>query len=130
MSKILEISLRMLLGHRGMNYQPGLWLAVAGLFIAVVGGTSAQTDPGAVDMSLREPARTWFNFWWPKTYGAPMGYTGDAANGIPGDTSPAFKDEILLRVNLFRRMTGEQPVVFDSEYNRKDQLAAMMFSAN
>lgn len=90
----------------------------------------AQTDPGPVDMTSRESARIWFNTWWPKTWGAPMGFTGDVANGVAGDTSQAFKDEILLRLNIFRRMTGAQPVVFNSTYSVKDQQAALMVSAN
>lgn len=107
-------------------------LFTAGLVWALVTGmpASAQTDPGPVNMQDREAARIWFNTWWPKTYGAPMGFTGDVANGVAGDTSQAYKDEILLRLNIFRRMTGAQPVVFNAVYSAKDQQAALMVAAN
>jgi hypothetical protein len=52
------------------------------------------------------------------------------ATGNAGDTSQDYKDQILLRVNIFRRMAGAQPVTFDAEKGRKAQLAAMMMSAN
>src|SRR6059058_3435300 len=95
--------------------------ALTCLFLLAVPFLAAQTDPGAVDLSTRESARTWFNTWWPKTYGVPMGFTGNVAAGIAGDTSQAFKDEVALRVNVFRRMAGLQPVTFSATYNTKDQ---------
>jgi len=103
--------------------------ALVWLFCAQLG--SAQTDPGPVDLSTRASARAWFNQWWPLSHNAPMGFTGDVSKGIAGDTSQAFKNNVALRINIFRRMAGLQPVVLNNAtYNAKDQLAAMMMSAN
>lgn len=100
------------------------------LFTALAATARAQTDPGPVNMADRESARVWFNTWWPKTYGAPMGFTGNLSTGNAGDTSQAYKDQVLLRINILRRMTGAQPFVVNAEYSRKAQLAAMLMSVN
>lgn len=102
----------------------------AGMLLGSALLASAQTDPGPVNMTDREAARSWFNTWWPKSYGAPMGFTGNIDAGIPGDISPAYRDQTLLRLNLFRRMAGEQPVVTNPVYDAKDQAAAALCAAN
>jgi hypothetical protein len=105
------------------------WMALAWLFLAAV--AFAQTDPGPVDLSTRASARAWFNQWWPLSHNAPMNFTGDVSKGIAGDTSQAYKDNVALRINIFRRMAGLQPIVLNNAtYNAKDQQAAMMMSAN
>ena len=104
-------------------------VALIWLFFAAV--VSAQTDPGPVDLSTRASARAWFNQWWPLSYNAPMNFTGDVSKGIAGNTSQAYKDNVALRINIFRRMAGLQPIVLNNAtYNAKDQQAAMMMSAN
>ncbi|PTY08432.1 hypothetical protein DB347_02290 [Opitutaceae bacterium EW11] len=95
-----------------------------------ISGVRAQTDPGPIDLSDRETARTWHNTWWPKTYGAPMSFTGDASTGVPGDISEAYRNQTVLRLNMLRRMTGAQPVTLQAEYNRYCQAAAVLMSAN
>ena len=110
-----------------------LWVPCALALLSLLAGpapVSAQTDPGPVDLSHRASARAWHNRWWPKTYGADMGFTGDVSKGLAGDVSPAWRDQCLLRINLLRRMAGCQPLVFKDAYNRIDQQAAMMMSAN
>lgn len=103
---------------------------LAASLLGLVQPASAQTDPGAIDLSDRETARTWHNTWWPKSHGAPMGFTGDASTGTPGDISQAYRDQTVLRINIFRRMAGLQPVTADPEYNRLCQAAAVLMSAN
>lgn len=101
-----------------------------GIVVLSAGALRAQTDPGSVDISTRESARSWFNQWWPLSHDAAMGFTGDVSTGKAGDTSQAYKDDVALRINIFRRMAGLQPIVLNSTYNSADQIAAMMMSAN
>jgi len=89
-----------------------------------------QTDPGIPDLTTRESARAWHNMWWPRTYGAPMNFTGDVVNGIPGDVSIAYREQALLRYNMLRRMVGSPPFVLDDKRNQTAQLAAMVIAAN
>jgi len=103
---------------------------LAGVFLGASLRSLAQTDPGPVNMTDREAARSWFNTWWPKSYGAAMGFTGNIDAGIAGDISPAYRDQTLLRLNIFRRMAGEQPLITNSVYNAKDQAAAALCAAN
>lgn len=110
-----------------------LWVRAAltaGIFLGSCLLSSAQTDPGPVNMSDREAARSWFNTWWPKSFGAPMGFTGNIDAGIPGDVSPAYREQTLLRLNIFRRMAGELPVVTNPVYDAKDQAAAALCAVN
>lgn len=89
-----------------------------------------QTDPGVPDLGTRQSAQAWHNTWWPRTYGVPMGFTGDVAAGVPGTTSAAFQEASLLRYNIFRRMVGSQPYVLDAGKTQRAQLAAMFIAAN
>lgn len=99
--------------------------------IVLLGATlSAQTDPGPVNVADRESARTWFNTWWPKTHGADMGFTGNVDAGVPGTTSQAYRDQILLRLNMHRRMAGELPVTEDATATTKAQAAAVLNAVN
>lgn len=95
-----------------------------------VSALEGATDPGPVDLSTRASARAWFNTWWPQSFGAAMGFTGDLTNGIAGTTSQAYKDQTLLRLNIIRRLAGCQPVVTNATYDVKDQQAAMMCAVN
>lgn len=111
------------------NWYLAAWLFCA-LSLSLMSAAFAQTDPGPVNMQDRESARQWFNTWWPKSYGAPMGFTGDVEKGIPGDVSQAYKDQTLLRINIFRRMAGEQPVTENPAYSAKSQAAAVLCAVN
>lgn len=91
---------------------------------------SGQTDPGPVNVNDRESARTWFNTWWPRTRGAPMGFTGDVDAGVPGTTSQEYRNQILLRLNMYRRMAGVEPVTEDQDATKKAQAAAVLNAVN
>ena len=59
------------------------------------------------------------------------GWTGSYATGTAGDTSAAFKQRVLNRINYYRSMAGEDNVTgFDATMNQKDQKTALMMSAN
>jgi hypothetical protein len=90
----------------------------------------SQTDPGIPDLTTRESARAWHNTWWPRTYGAAMGFTGDVGKGIPGDVSAEYRNQALLRYNMLRRMVGSPAFVLDDSRNQTAQLAAMVIAAN
>src|SRR6266540_5064679 len=100
------------------------------LAVGLVASVSAQTDPGPVDLTNRESARTWFNANWAKTVNVPMGFTGNVAAGNAGDVSFAYKQATILRVNIMRRMAGMNPVNLSLDGSVKAQLAAMVDSAN
>lgn len=99
-------------------------------FVLSTAQAAVPTDPGVPDLSTRASARTWHNTWWPQTYGAPMGYTGNVEAGIPGDVSADFRNQALLRYNMFRRMVGTKPFTLDAAKNQRAQLAAMFIAAN
>jgi hypothetical protein len=92
--------------------------------------SSAQTDPGPVNVNDRESVRSWFNTWWPQTIGEPMGFTGDVNTGVAGTTSQAYRNDILLRLNIYRRLAGVLPVVEDAKATTKAQAAAALNAAN
>lgn len=57
-------------------------------------------------------------------------WTGDVDTCTAGDTSAAYKDATLLRINYFRAMTGlPGDVVFDTAWNADCREAALMMIA-
>jgi uncharacterized protein YkwD len=63
--------------------------------------------------------------------GVSTGWNGDIANCIPGNTTQAFQDSVLLRLNYFRQMAGLSKLSgFNAAYNTQDQAAALMMAAN
>ncbi len=86
---------------------------------------------GWIDTSNREAVRNaWFNDFLP-TAEVPMEWTGSHDTGDPGDTSRAYKDAVIQRVNFFRAMAGVPAwVQLNLEFSRKAQQAALMMSAN
>ncbi|MGH8016707.1 MAG: immunoglobulin domain-containing protein [Opitutaceae bacterium] len=98
--------------------------------------SAAATSPGiAVDTANREESRLFFQAIYPASENVAMGWTGSYASSDPlaaaGNTAAAFKDAVQLRVNFFRAMAGvPADVTFDSGFNAKAQLAAIMMSVN
>jgi len=63
--------------------------------------------------------------------GVAHNWTGNHSTCNAGDTSQAFRDAVLRRINYFRAMAGvPDKVTFSSEYRRKAQAAALMMSVN
>jgi hypothetical protein len=83
------------------------------------------------DTTNRAAIRDSWNLVLMPTLSVPMGWSGDVVLGIPGNTSPAWKDAVDTRINWFRAMAGVPPVItIDPTFSAKDQQAAMMFSVN
>jgi hypothetical protein len=63
--------------------------------------------------------------------GVPPQWTGSIAGCKAGETSQAFRDSVLLRVNYFREMAGVPKITaFNDTYNKMDQAAALIMAAN
>ncbi len=92
---------------------------------------SRLTTSNWYDTSNREAIRTaWLTTFVP-TISVPTGWTGDIATNNAGTTTQAFKDAVATRINWFRAMAGVPTgITLDSVFSGKDQLAALMFSAN
>jgi hypothetical protein len=96
---------------------------------------TAEAPPSAAidwyDTSNREVVRTAYNAVWVPTIGFPLGYGGNPAAGVAGDTSAAFKNAVLTRLNFMRAMAGVTSLVgLDAVRNAKNQHAALMMYAN
>ena len=64
-------------------------------------------------------------------FAARMGWNGNVTRGIAGQTSDAFKNDVLRRINFYRVLAGLQSnIVFDPGRSAQDQQACLMFSAN
>lgn len=79
----------------------------------------------------RQDAQTLYLEQYLSSEGVAPGWTGNHSTCTPGETTPAFRDAVLRRVNYFRKMAGvPDTVTFASEYCRKAQAAALMMSVN
>ena len=59
------------------------------------------------------------------------GWNGNISNCVPGTTTQAFRDSVLLRLNYYREMAGLAKLTgLDPTYNSQDQAAALMMAAN
>lgn len=97
------------------------------------GGPNAQSDPGGftVNAFSREEARSFYNAVFQASEGVPMESTADVAACAPGDTSAAFKEAVLRRINWFRAMAGiPATITFNSVNNAKCQQAALLMARN
>lgn len=129
--RLLKCSLIMPHLSRAYRLFPATLLQVLGwAWVSATPALQAQTDPGPVDAYDRESARAWFNTWWPRTYGEPLGFTGDPTRGVNGDISPAARNQMHLRINLYRRMAGLEAVGIDAFGNTAAQAAAVLNAAN
>jgi hypothetical protein len=60
-----------------------------------------------------------------------MGWTGNTANGVAGNTSEGFKNSVFLRINFYRAFAGVPAGVTNNPaWSAMDQSAALMMSAN
>jgi uncharacterized protein YkwD len=84
-----------------------------------------------VDPTDRAASQAFFDNVYLASAGVEMDWSGNHAACAPGDTSQAFKDAMLVRINYFRAMAGVPPLEgLSEEYNRKAQQAALMMSVN
>jgi uncharacterized protein YkwD len=91
----------------------------------------ADLVPLTVDTSSREAVRQFYRSVYLAADGVPIEWTGNTATGVPGTTSAAFKDSVLLRINAVRALAGvPADVTFNDTFSAKAQQAALMMSAN
>lgn len=92
----------------------------------------SQTPPNlVVDTSNRTEVIQFYNQYYRMLEYPLISWTGSIANCNQGDTTTAFKDATLQRVNFFRAMAGlSGDIQFIQEYSAKAQAAAMLMSAN
>ncbi|HWL16919.1 MAG TPA: CAP domain-containing protein [Opitutus sp.] len=85
----------------------------------------------SVNPASREEARQFYRALYGASDDVPMGWTGSFSTGAAGETSSAFKDAVLLRINFFRALAGvPAAVTLNSTFSAKAQQAALMMSAN
>lgn len=111
--------------ERGTNdFVPTDWLYLP--FVS-----KAPPPPPWIDTGDRGVSRDYYNQVYLASEGVAIGWTGDHATCDAGQTVPAFRDAVELRINYFRAMAGVPAVVqFRDEYNGKAQQAALMMSVN
>lgn len=85
----------------------------------------------AVDTSLREETRNFYNGVYRAASLSVADWKGDISNCEAGTSSPTYQADTLLRVNYFRAMVGiPAQVIFTDDYSSRAQEAALMMSAN
>ncbi len=63
--------------------------------------------------------------------GIDSAWSGNHSSCDAGETSPAFREAVRLRINYFRAMAGVPgDILLSDEYNRKAQQSALMMSVN
>jgi hypothetical protein len=84
-----------------------------------------------IDPSNRQVSLDYFNQVYRASEGVPIEWTGSHVGCNAGETSPAFRNAVQLRINYFRAMAGvPATILLSDEYNRKAQQAALMMSVN
>lgn len=100
------------------------------MLLHILFGVTSAATPLTVNTADREQVVNFFQTVYMASEGVQMGWTGNVTNSIAGDTSQAFKDAILLRINYFRAMAGlPGDITFNPIKSAKCQQAALMFSA-
>lgn len=84
-----------------------------------------------VDLSTRQNALDFYNANYVNRSDTPISWTGNQASCNAGNTSSAFANQYIHRINYFRAMAGVPAgVTLSTDYNQKAQQAALMMSAN
>jgi hypothetical protein len=79
----------------------------------------------------REEVRAFYNAVYSSSNGTPIGWNGDVDACIPGESSSAFLDAVLRRINATRALAGvPADVSFNPAALVECQAAALMFSRN
>ncbi|WP_420642604.1 hypothetical protein [Candidatus Leptofilum sp.] len=83
-----------------------------------------------VDTQNRQQVVTFYLDEYLASEGVDSGWNGNVGSCVAGNTSAAFKEAILRRLNYFRSMAGVPDLEgLLAEYNSKAQAAALMMSA-
>ena len=92
---------------------------------------AAASTPFTVETTSREAVRQFYRTIYPSSANVPMGWTGSYAVNGAGDTSSAYTEAVLRRINFYRALAGvPATLTLRSDYSAKDQQAALMMSAN
>jgi hypothetical protein len=84
-----------------------------------------------VDIHNRQAVQRLYNSVYLSSNGIAAQWNGNVGACNAGDTSAAYKNAVLQRINYFRSMSGVAANInFDAELNRKAREAALMMSAN
>ena len=95
-----------------------------------VGATELRSGL-ALDPTSRQAAIDFYLSYYLPTQNVTPDWTGNFEECKAGDTSAAFRNAVLQRINYFRAMAGvPADVVFSDLYNQKAQAAALMMSVN
>ena len=85
----------------------------------------------AINTADREAVKNFFQSVYLSSEGVPSDWQGDIDGCNAGQTSPAFQQAALRRINWFRAMAGVPAnVTFGAQYSAQAQQAALMMSAN
>ncbi len=91
---------------------------------------SATRGGYEVDVGRREEVRAFYNTVYVASVGVASGWTGGYEGCEAGTTLPAFRENVLRRIQYFRAMAGvPADIQFDDAYNAKAQEAALIMSA-
>lgn len=109
-------------------------LQAASLILCLLCMQIALAEPSdigfRIDTQDRFLTRWFYNSVFRSSEGTEAEWTGDVDACIPGDTSRAFKDAVIRRVNYYRAMAGlPAGVTVNLDYSAKAQDAALMMSA-
>ena len=106
--------------------------AVAGSDIALylpIISRPAEIGPW-VDTQNRQEVVSYYLNAYLSSEGVDSGWVGNVGNCVAGNTTAAFKEAILRRLNYFRAMAGVPALTgLLADYNSKAQAAALMMSA-
>ena len=88
-------------------------------------------DGLVVNPLFREASAVFYHEHYVVSQTVEIGWTGNHEACSEGNTSQAFRDAVLQRINYFRAMAGVPAnVKFSDELNQKAQKAALMISVN
>ncbi len=104
------------------------------LILCLLGSQVALAEPPAsgfsIDAGDRFLARWFYNIVYRSSQDTEAEWTGDVDACIPGETSQAFKEAVIRRVNYYRAMAGvPAEVTLNAGYSARAQEAALMMSA-
>lgn len=108
-------------------------LSLPACFLVLASGMACcplASDALSVDINSRESVRAFYNTYYTASDAAIGWVGGDIAACNEGDTSQAFKDDTLLRVNWFRVMAGLPEVTWNPTWADDCQKAALVQSRN
>jgi hypothetical protein len=92
---------------------------------------AAAAVPFSVNVSSREAVRQFYRTVYFASENIPMGWTGSYTVNGAGDTSAAYKEAVLRRINFYRAFAGvPATMTLRADWSAKDQQAALMMSAN